>query len=191
MKVFNGSWEVLPMRVPPSTRSLAASHASSQSGGASFDGSSVSQAGRRSSVRRSFLKKSAKAVSPLKPASNAPLATDEATVGKDPEESKRSYRMASQVILKQAFTPAMVPPALLERYARGISASTMQSLLEDLQKEARRIREGEVDEGTSGALTEKQIKDGPELAPEWRLGGESRAGGRRKGRKIRKENRGD
>ncbi|KAL2641323.1 hypothetical protein R1flu_008910 [Riccia fluitans] len=54
-------------------------------------------------------------------------------------------RIASLVHLQQVVQPAMMPPPPLAGYVRGITRRTTEKLLEDLQEEGRRLREGRAD----------------------------------------------
>ncbi|KAL3677682.1 hypothetical protein R1sor_020638 [Riccia sorocarpa] len=51
-------------------------------------------------------------------------------------------RIASLVHLQQVVQPAMMPPPPLAGYVRGITRRQTEKLLEDLQEEGRRLREG-------------------------------------------------
>ncbi|OAE21118.1 hypothetical protein AXG93_3661s1430 [Marchantia polymorpha subsp. ruderalis] len=51
-------------------------------------------------------------------------------------------RIASLVHLQQVVQPAMMPPPPFLRYVRGITTRTTEKMLEDLQEEGRRLREG-------------------------------------------------
>ncbi|KAG6555303.1 hypothetical protein Mapa_003346 [Marchantia paleacea] len=51
-------------------------------------------------------------------------------------------RIASLVHLQQVVQPAIMPPPPFVRYIRGITTRTTEKMLEDLQEEGRRLREG-------------------------------------------------
>eukprot|EP00249_Psilotum_nudum_P015486 c25350_g1_i2 orf=91-867(+) len=59
----------------------------------------------------------------------------------DPECS--SGKIASQVHLVQRVQPMLIPPPPLSWYVRGITVRVTELLIEDLQAEAKRLREGE------------------------------------------------
>lgn len=58
----------------------------------------------------------------------------------------RSSRVASEVHLKQIVQPALVPPPPISWYIRGISSKQTEVLIEYLQAEAKRQREGKLEE---------------------------------------------
>ncbi|MCO5590733.1 hypothetical protein L7F22_044708 [Adiantum nelumboides] len=58
------------------------------------------------------------------------------------EPSCRTSRVASEVHFRQVLQPILVPPPPVSWYIRGISSKQTESLLEDLQAEAKRLREG-------------------------------------------------
>ncbi|KAH9318692.1 hypothetical protein KI387_020461, partial [Taxus chinensis] len=51
-------------------------------------------------------------------------------------------RVASLIRLEQLVQPALIPPPPISWYVRGITVRTTEMLVEDLQAEAKRIREG-------------------------------------------------
>lgn len=56
-----------------------------------------------------------------------------------------SSRVASDVTLKQIVQPRLLPPPPISWYIRGISSKQTESLVEDLQVEAKNLREGDVE----------------------------------------------
>lgn len=56
-----------------------------------------------------------------------------------------SSRVASDVTLIQVVQPKIIPPPPISWYIRGISSKQTEILLEDLQIEAKRLREGNVE----------------------------------------------
>eukprot|EP00897_Mesotaenium_endlicherianum_P008648 jgi/Mesen1/7811/ME000413S07062 len=57
-----------------------------------------------------------------------------------------SHRIASEVSLRQYLQPGMLPPPPISWYVRGITSNVTRELMQDLQTEAKRIREGKLDE---------------------------------------------
>lgn len=53
-------------------------------------------------------------------------------------------RVASLIKLEQLVQPALVPPPPISWYVRGITARTTEMMVEDLQAEVKRIREGSI-----------------------------------------------
>lgn len=53
-------------------------------------------------------------------------------------------RVASLIKLQQLVQPALVPPPPISWYVRGITARTTEMMVEDLQAEVKRIREGSI-----------------------------------------------
>ncbi|KAI5064821.1 hypothetical protein GOP47_0019516 [Adiantum capillus-veneris] len=60
----------------------------------------------------------------------------------DDEPSCRSSRVASEIHFRQVLQPILVPPPPVSWYIRGITRKQTEFLLEDLQLEAKRLREG-------------------------------------------------
>eukprot|EP00252_Welwitschia_mirabilis_P025304 TRINITY_DN7842_c0_g2_i1.p1 TRINITY_DN7842_c0_g2~~TRINITY_DN7842_c0_g2_i1.p1 ORF type:complete len:326 (+),score=77.09 TRINITY_DN7842_c0_g2_i1:168-1145(+) len=55
--------------------------------------------------------------------------------------SNRRGRVGSRIHLQQYIQPSFIPPPPISWYVRGITAKTTEMLIEDLQAEAKRIRE--------------------------------------------------
>ena len=59
-----------------------------------------------------------------------------------------SSRVASEVTLLQVVQPKIIPPPPISWYVRGISSKQTEILLQDLQIEAKRLREGNIEVNT-------------------------------------------
>lgn len=69
-------------------------------------------------------------------------------------------RRASEIHFKQVLQPILVPPPPVSWYIRGISSKQTESLLQDLQAEAKRLREGK--ESSSETHKQEQKEDSEE-----------------------------
>eukprot|EP01018_Ginkgo_biloba_P009216 Gb_24608 [translate_table: standard] len=81
------------------------------------------------------------------------------TMEEDESCSHGRGRVASLIKLQQLVQPALIPPPPISWYVRGITTRTTEMLIEDLQAEAKRIREESILSATkpSGVETQKII----------------------------------
>ncbi len=80
----------------------------------------------------------------------------------------------------QVWQSVIVPPPPFSGYVRGITTKTTMEMIQELQTEAKRLREGNALDDASNFIGHDQ-KTGP-LVDEWKLSKKS-APGRRKSRK--------